>query len=166
VLQLTVTASAVLLFGILAGCAEPPACRIAAGAEDARVGNGACLVVERDSLLLVRQRPSGRWGLPGGRRARGETGQCTAHRETWEETGHAVIVGLLRFRTRATLVYQCELTSGALPAPAGERPWLSRIEISEQRWVPAAEIDTLPWRFPDHLAAIDALIESDALATP
>lgn len=164
--RLSATGVVLVLLASLAACAEPPPCSIAAGAEDARVGNGACLVVSEERVLLVRQRPSGRWGLPGGRRARGETGQCTAHRETWEETGLAVTVGRLRFRTRATLVFQCELVAGATPVPAGERPWASRIEISEQRWVPASELADLDWRFPDHWSEIQNLLENDALLAP
>ncbi len=77
----------------LTGCAGAPTCRVAAGLEDGRRGDSGCVIIDDASLLVIRHRLGGKLGLPGGAAAAGESAQCTAHRETWEETGLDVRVG-------------------------------------------------------------------------
>ena len=62
-----------------------------------RVDVAYALVTDPTALrvLLVRDRRSGRWGLPGGRREDGESLPEAAARETLEEAGVAVDVGPL-----------------------------------------------------------------------
>lgn len=52
---------------------------------------GACVILENsDGKVLLQQRTSGRWGLPGGLLELGETLDETAIREVKEETGLVV----------------------------------------------------------------------------
>lgn len=49
---------------------------------------GACvMVLNRDSLLLVKRTDNGTWGLPGGSMEPGESLEKTAIRELYEEAG-------------------------------------------------------------------------------
>lgn len=57
---------------------------------DKPVAAASALVVNGERVLLIRRRKepdAGRWGLPGGRIAWGETAEAAAVREVWEETG-------------------------------------------------------------------------------
>ncbi|KRL83443.1 NUDIX hydrolase [Ligilactobacillus apodemi] len=52
---------------------------------------GACVILENDrGQILLQQRSSGKWGLPGGLLEIGETLEETAIREVKEETGLVV----------------------------------------------------------------------------
>lgn len=109
-------------------------------------------------MLLVRHRIGGRWGLPGGRRARRETSQCTAHRETWEETGRLVEVGRLTGRTRSTLFYACRLAGETPVAEGWGQPWTSRLEITDVQWQPIDELHDLEWRYEEQLPEIERAV--------
>ncbi len=103
-------------------------------------------------------------GLPGGTGHPGEVGQCTAHRETWEETGLAVTVGAFRARLSTDfLVYDCEpegpLTSERVP----ELPESSRGEVVGLEWVDVAQVQPERWRFPQQLAEVRALMSGGPL---
>ena len=62
------------------------------GQEDDRRANAGCLIIQDDKVLLLTHRWGGKLGVPGGTREDGELAQCTAWRETREETGVAVTV--------------------------------------------------------------------------
>ena len=68
-------------------------CPRVAGQEDDRRANAGCLILHEDKVLLITHRWGGKLGVPGGTREADELAQCTAHRETLEETGLAVTVG-------------------------------------------------------------------------
>jgi 8-oxo-dGTP pyrophosphatase MutT (NUDIX family) len=57
------------------------------------VGNAGCFLVDKQKLLVVQVIHNGRGlDIPGGTSEKGESAQCTAARETFEETGLNVIV--------------------------------------------------------------------------
>ena len=69
----------------LSACAQlPQACPFSAETDSAV--SAGCFYVQDDKLLVV-QDWMGKVSLPGGLGKRGESAQCTAYRETWEETG-------------------------------------------------------------------------------
>lgn len=150
------------MLALTCACTEPPSCAVDPGAEDGRRGNSTCLVEDGARLLLVRQRFSGKLGLPGGRRRRGETGQCTAHRETWEETGYEVVVGPLLARPGGTMIFSCRLRTGdaGTSTSRAHRPWASYLEVSDHEWVEPDALGSIDWRFPDHGAKIREILES------
>ncbi|MGD8808593.1 MAG: NUDIX hydrolase [Gammaproteobacteria bacterium] len=145
----------------LLGCSQQsaPECRVEAAAQDRRVGNAGCLIVLNGRTLLIEHRVSGRLGFPGGTAEAGEISQCTAHRETWEETGLDVEVGAFvkRLSTDFSL-YECHsdkvrLSSDRAPPLAR---W-SRVEVSGLQWRDIDEIAEEQWRFPDQLSEVRGL---------
>jgi 8-oxo-dGTP pyrophosphatase MutT (NUDIX family) len=149
----------------LLGCAQDtPTCQVAAETRDARRGNAGCLITHAGKLLVIDHRKSGRLGLPGGTALAGEGGQCTAHRETWEETGLPVTVG--RFRARLStdfLVYDCEPATAVSSAVAPELPSRSLVEVAGLKWVDVDRVQPENWRFPDQLHEVRALMSGGPL---
>ena len=131
------------------GCVEAPACIVEPGLESAHHGNAVCYVENDGHVLLIERRFHKDFGLPGGRRGNAERSQCTAARETWEESGLSVIVGPLFERKSNTSVYRCRLMQPASVDGQPEPPWLSRIEVSAAHWIPFAELDGLRWRYSE-----------------
>jgi len=139
--------------------AAAPACR--AVDPDANVrGNAGCLLVHEGRLLVVRDRKSGALGFPAGKPLGDEAAACTAHRETWEETGLDVRVeALLRtYDYEAPFyLYRCR---GLLPQN-GPVTWqvqgVAEAEIVHLR--APNELTTADWRFPPQLTDVVHLAE-------
>ena len=144
---------------LLTGCAEPPACVVEPGLESMHHGNAVCYVENDRHVLLVQRRFYDDLGLPGGRRGEGERSQCTAARETWEETGLAVVVGPLFERTSNTSVYRCSLATPVHLNSELPTPWYNRAEIAAARWVPFTELDSLNWRYTEQYEQVSRLTE-------
>ncbi|WP_366492917.1 NUDIX hydrolase [Alcanivorax sp.] len=51
------------------------------------LANAGCLIIQNDKVLLLSHRWGDKLGVPGGTLEDGELAQCTAWRETREETG-------------------------------------------------------------------------------
>lgn len=157
----TLNANAIwlLLIGLLTGCGEsPPPCHYSGEPDDAP--SAGCMVVHHGRLLLVETRRGG-FTPPGGTVGPGDSAQCVAERETWEESGVEVEVGELfhRFRNGFRL-YWC--------SPIGEPeprvdPW--QLEVIEAGFYAPDTFDDLSWRFPEQAemlkAAVDAYIQSE-----
>jgi 8-oxo-dGTP pyrophosphatase MutT (NUDIX family) len=136
----------VLLVLPLAGCAvNRPDCVVSEAAASSQQGAASCAVVQEGKLLVVWHRYSGKLDLPGGMAKTGESAQCTAHRETWEETGirvtvHEALPGLGN-------VFRCVPVS---PQPIDSQPklhWWSRGEVTAIRWQHPDEISPAHWRY-------------------
>ncbi|TQV85736.1 NUDIX hydrolase [Exilibacterium tricleocarpae] len=145
-----------LLF--LTGCAADFTCSTPANPLPG--ANAGCLVIHDKKLLVIQQR-SGRWSLPGGSSGRGEAAQCTAQRETWEETGLAVEVGnLVRVFNNGFHLFRCSAagphaTPHATPNPS------DRGEVKAVRWLPADQFQQLSWRFPEQAAYLQQLLTQE-----
>jgi predicted NUDIX family NTP pyrophosphohydrolase len=59
---------------------------------DKRTGNAGCLIIHNKKILLVKSYHNNYLNIPGGTQKKKETSACTAHRETFEETGVSVKV--------------------------------------------------------------------------
>jgi 8-oxo-dGTP diphosphatase len=105
------------------------------------------IVVEGKVLIAQRTRPpelAGRWELPGGKVAQGETEAGALARELAEELGVEVAVGGrlggdVTLNTTATLrAYAATLVRGE-PQPHDHSAlrWVSAAELHEVDWVPA-----------------------------
>ena len=132
-----------LLALIVAGCdvlASAPPCPFTGEGDDAL--SAGCFAIEDGALLVVKNH-KGKLSPPGGMSLPGEAAQCTAYRETWEETG-------LRVETRELLqvfdtgfhLYRCERAtdSGDIDPPA-------RFEVEDAFFLPAEEFHQHEWRF-------------------
>ncbi|WP_241264236.1 NUDIX domain-containing protein [Bowmanella dokdonensis] len=147
---------------LLACTVEPPAqpmCRVNEQAREATPGNAACLIKIDKWLVTIGHRHSGRLDLPGGLSNGDESAQCTAHRETWEETGFNVEVGeYLGRNAEGFRFYQCQLQGNfgkefmEFPVPE----WASS-EVSSIQLTDPYEIQLQDWRFEDELLQIRAL---------
>lgn len=127
---------------------QPP-CRTAVEAPDFAFAAG-CLVRDGERMLAVRHRFGGKLGFPGGRAGSGESAQCVAHRETWEETGVDVVVHemLKRFGNGFAL-YRCEPVDSA--AATMEVPASGGNEVTAVLWIDPRDTRPEDWRFPrDH----------------
>lgn len=115
--------------------------------------NAGCFVA-RDGKLLVAQQHTGLWNLPGGTAEAGEAAQCTAERETWEETGVRVEAGeLLRVFDNGFHLFRCRAADNtAAPQPP------DGAEVRAAQWLQGGELADYRWRFPEQLADMQRLL--------
>lgn len=135
---------------ILAGAASAqPPCRTASDDPEFEFAAG-CLVRDGDRMLAVRHRFGGKLGFPGGRAGSGESAQCVAHRETWEETGVEVVVhGMLKRFGNGFALYRCELVDSTVArADELDVPLSGRNEITRVIWIDPRTTRAADWRFP------------------
>ncbi|GGO63940.1 hypothetical protein GCM10010982_02170 [Bowmanella pacifica] len=134
-------------------------CRVKEQTKEATPGNAACLIKIDKWLLTIGHRHSGKLDLPGGLSNGDESAQCTAHRETWEETGFNVEVGAFLGSNEAGFrFYACQL-HGDFGSDIKEFPvpqW-SRLEVSSIQLTDPFEIQSHDWRYEDELLQIRAL---------
>ena len=132
----------IVLILTLEGCAKPSTdCRVLE-AEALKVkGNAGCWVESGDKLLMIIQR-NGLYSFPGGTSEPGETAQCTAHRETYEEAGMDVLVGSLKHQfDNGFRLFNCE-SNGTSEITN------DAVEVRGVVWVKPADIEREMWRFP------------------
>ncbi|MBN7797516.1 NUDIX hydrolase [Parahaliea mediterranea] len=135
------TACALLL--LLAGCvAEPPPCTYT-GKPD-RAPSAGCLTVVHGQMLVI-EGWNGRVSPPGGHTEPGESAQCAAQREAWEEAGLDLRVGRLvhTFDTGFNL-YEC-----AIHPDTGTIDPHAITEVRRAYWLPLADFGRVRWRFPE-----------------
>ena len=104
--------------------------------------SAGCLVVVHGKMLVVDSR---RGGLtpPGGKMKKGESAQCTAHRETLEETGLDLKPGeLLKVFDTGFHLYACDIhaESGSIDAAI--------LEVKRSFWLDLDDFDAVQWRYP------------------
>ena len=152
----------VTLLGFLSACTgAPPAtptCRVAETHKDEASGNAGCFVRVGDKLLTIGHVRTGRLDTPGGTADEGETAQCTAHRETFEETGFNVEVGqLLGVADNGFRFYECHLAQDV--GPDIERfpvPEWSGVEVGYIKLTDPFDTLASEWRYPKrHLENLD-----------
>ncbi|MEZ5572776.1 MAG: NUDIX hydrolase [Halioglobus sp.] len=115
--------------------------------------SAGCFASSAEGLLMV-QGLNGEVSLPGGSSKPGESAQCTAFRETWEETGLRLQPGeLLRVFSTGFHLYHCEhaVWSGEIdPRP--------RLEVRAAFYLPAEKFGSYEWRFEDEQAPLKAML--------
>ncbi len=110
--------------------------------------NAGCLLVQAHKLLMVRSRLTGKYSLPGGTAERGEQASCTAHRETWEETGLDIMVGQqLHHFDNGFRLFACYIDKPASTA-YDQLSAIDSGEINAVQWLDPVELSTDLWRFP------------------
>lgn len=139
----------------LCGCevyATAPPCPFAGLAN--RAPSAGCFSIENGKLLVV-QDLNGRLTPPGGRARSGESAQCAAYRETWEETGlYLLPTELLEVFDTGFHLYRCERIpgSGDIDPPA-------RFEVRGAFYLPPAEFEAWNWRFAGQQEVLRELLE-------
>lgn len=114
--------------------------------EDDRRANAGCLIVEGDKVLLLTHRLNGKLGVPGGTLKKGEWAQCTAYRETLEESGLAVTVGeRVQVMKNGFHLYRCY--PNAIPETLTV-PVSGKWEVSDLGWYALDQLQQDDWRFP------------------
>lgn len=163
--RLTVIICVLTLFGCQPQAPSSPSCRIwQETATDSLLDNAsaaACLIRIDKSVLMIRHRLSGKLDLPAGGSERNESARCTAHRETWEETGFNLEVGkLLTYSSSGMPIFQCTGDSSlqALADKVAAPDW-SQTEVTELLRVNPFDINDEALRVKDDLIPLrDAYI--------
>lgn len=127
----------------LSGCDKPQVdCNVRVGFEESTQGNAGCWIARGGQALMVRQR-NGLYSFPGGTAEVGESAQCTAHRETYEEAGiNTEVFGLHHQFENGFYLYYCE------PPKNLSLKTLDKGEVDEVLWVKPQSIPADQWWFP------------------
>ena len=147
-----------LLLSQWALAASTPPCRIDPNeATNLKEKNAGCFLVFEEKLLMVRGRKRGKLTIPAGKYEKGELAQCTAHRETFEESGVSVIVHelLKKFKNDFHL-FRCtplepDNLKGKTVLPASKE-WLH--EVTEVQLASPLKLKSKEWRYPKQLKYI------------
>lgn len=144
----------------LTSCSKPvpsgPVCRVDESEFPKQTANAACLIRLGNNLVTVTHRLSGKLDLPGGTSDTIESAKCTAHRETWEETGFNVQVRQWLGTSESGMrFYECHL-AGNFDNSLREYPvpdWAS-LEVVSIQLVDPFVTNNKQWRFPEQITAL------------
>lgn len=140
--KLTLLAIVLLLSPVITGadCPRVP------GQEETRRANAGCVILRGNKVLLLTHRWGGKLGVPGGTLEPGEQAQCTAYRETQEETGLQVRVGRrLQVMKNGFHLYRCHAAS--LPEEVNV-PFSGLNEVKALGWYRLEQLRREQWRYP------------------
>jgi ADP-ribose pyrophosphatase YjhB (NUDIX family) len=140
------------LVALISACSKQPECSVSAGGNMLAPSSG-CLVVDQGEVLLVKIM-GGSYGPPGGSVNAGESAECAAERETWEETGVEARAGELAITfENGFQLYFCESVSGRDITIT--RP----LEIKDADWFSDEQLRQLRWRYPGQGSMIHRLVQ-------
>lgn len=138
---------------LLAGCSSRPDCPQTLSSIPA--ASAGCLVIENNQLLVA-QTYSGVVSIPGGSGNSCEPSHCTAHRETWEETGLSVTpTEVIRVFDNGFHLYRCRWEGEQSETSA---PFV--LEIKKAFWVTAEQFDQYRWRFAEQAQWLKQRLEN------
>lgn len=123
-------------------------------------GKAACLIKVNNKLLVVKKKKNKKLDLLGGKAKKDEIAQCTAYRETWEETGLQVKVEKLLSKEsdnghKLFFIFQCTLEDEISTSRTIAIPDSGSDEIIEALWVLPAELTKK--EFPKKLKTVQRL---------
>lgn len=145
-----------LLVALVTACARDsrPPCPYEGLADIAP--SAGCLAVVHGKVLVVDSR---RGGLtpPGGKAQSGESAQCAAHRETWEETGLDLLPGqLVHVFDTGFHLYHCQIHARSGPIAA------NALEVKRGFWLAVEDFGKVQWRYPGQGEVLAALFAAPA----
>ena len=157
---LSMLASMLALMLVWGNAPAQPPCRTSFDDPEFALAAG-CMIRYGHRMLAVRHRLSGKLGFPAGFAENGESAQCVAHRETWEETGLDVVVhAMLKRFGNGFVLYHCELTDArATDSDELAVPKSGVTEVSQVVWIDPHATTALDWRFPRQYPVILDLID-------
>lgn len=118
--------------------------------------SAGCLITVHGKMLVVDSIHGG-VSPPGGKSKEGESAQCTAHRETYEETGLNLIPGeLVAVLDTGFHLYYCEIVADSGQVEMGQ--WQ---EVTGWRWLPISEFEQVKWRYDGQGAIMRRLFMKD-----
>ncbi len=133
---------AIVMIILLNGCNQAPSCPTEIHSKTAI--SAGCLVIENRRLLVAKAH-NGLVSIPGGSANSNEPSHCTAHRETWEETGLDVRPQtLLRVFDNGFHLYRCDWSGSQETQDSA--PFF--LEIDQVLWLAEKDFDAYEWRFP------------------
>lgn len=138
-------------------CAAPPDRPCPYRGEPDYAPSAGCLTVVHGKLLVVDSR-SGGLTPPGGKSRDGEPAQCTAHRETLEETGLDLLPReLVSVLDTGFHLYRCEIhaESGTISPDV--------LEVKRGFWLDSSAFDEVRWRYPGQGQILTDLLNGQAL---
>ncbi|KZY29281.1 hypothetical protein A3754_14160 [Alcanivorax sp. HI0083] len=145
---MTIFRSLLLLSVLLPSLQALADCPRVPGQEDDRRANAGCLIVRDQQVLLISHRWGGKLGVPGGTLEPGELAQCTAYRETLEESGVRVVVGeRLQVMKNGFHLYRCHLQQPVDSGGPVDVPRSGLAEVSAIDWYPLSSLSKARWRF-------------------
>jgi len=147
-------APTVFTSALLCACSYPDAPSCSFSGEPAVAPSAGCFSVI-DQRLLVVQDLRGGISPPGGNSNSDETAQCTAVRETWEETGLTLKPGrMLATFTTGFYLYECQRNadSGKIDPPP-------RLEVRQAFYLHVDEFEQWEWRYPEQEEILRKLIK-------
>lgn len=136
------------LLQAVAGCSDSqhpmPACP--SNLQHAPAKSAGCLAISEGKLLVV-QEMTGKVNIPGGAGNPKEPAHCSAHRETWEETGLDVKpVKLIKVFDNGFHLFECQAQNTELPDTP---PFYA--EIRQAMWLSGEDFGQHQWRFPEQM---------------
>ena len=149
--KVTVSSCFLALSVLLFGCSDTaPPCPLTG--TDYGAPSAGCFSMANGELLVV-QGLNGKIGLPGGLRKSGESAQCAAFRETWEETGLQLYPAeLLQVFSKDFHLYRCDHMK-----QTHSEPPLS-LEIWAWFYLAPEEFGAYEWRFDEERDVVRALV--------
>lgn len=144
----------VILVVALGGCAVESAPPCPLPPSQVQAPSAGCLAILDGGVLLV-ESLNGQLSPPGGSATDGESAQCTAFRETWEETGLLLEPDqLLDVFDTGFHLYSCNhhATSGNIDPP-------NRLEVRDAFYLAPTDFDRWEWRFPGQQEDIRRLVD-------
>lgn len=106
--------------------------------------SAGCMAIYEGKLLVI-QNTHNKLSIPGGSSENNEPAYCTAHRETWEETGLNLLpTKLVNIRPNGFHIYLCDMhdESGAITIT-------NPLEAIDVKWLDRSQFNNYQWRFPD-----------------
>ncbi len=113
-----------------------------------RTVRAAGVVLVRDTIdgplvCIVRRERRQDWSLPKGKLDPGEHSSVAAVRETFEETGHQVVLGLPLTTQHYEALGRPKVVHYWRGHEVAAHPWSPDGEVAEVRWAPPAEVKSL-----------------------
>jgi 8-oxo-dGTP diphosphatase len=153
--------SLLLVLQLLLACSEVQQPECPSPLAKAVAPSAGCFAVQ-DGKLLVVESLGGEISPPGGSSVAGESAQCTAHRETWEETGLDLQVDeLLLVMDTGFHLYRC-----SFHANSGEIDPPRRLEISRAFMLHHQDFDRYQWRYPEQVRQLKELLRAQLETRP
>ena len=132
-----------LALSLLSGCVATegaPPCPFSGEADNAP--SAGCLVLVHGKILVVESTYGG-VTPPGGKATKGESAQCAAHRETWEETGLDLMPGeLVHVFDTGFHLYYCHIHADSGMVELGPAR-----EVKGWYWLSIDDFDKVEWRY-------------------